>query len=110
MGADRMASCLTIEDADTEDEENIRKDVTNNIEVEAEGFDRNSVSENEENDHTDCDEVDDADKQHSEDETSDIPTRVVSLVDGEDDLNRSVISVESRIAESVVEVTPSKLR
>jgi len=104
---DRMASSLTTEDADTEDEENTGKDISINPEVEVEGSDRNSVSENDGNDQTDCDEANDADEHRSEDE---IPTRVISLVDQEENLNHSVISVDSSVAGSVVEVSPSKLR
>lgn len=133
-----MATSLPTDEADTDDENN-GKQIFRDQDIGIEEIDTQSLSESasvvetqsvveaqsvseyeiqsDENEQEDCVEIKDSDGQHCShddaDESSSMP-RVINLVDHDDQLNQSVISVESSVAGSTVEevvgTTPSKLR
>jgi len=123
-----MATSLPVEEADTDDD--IGKDVVTRHDTDAEECEvqsvgdslngARSVSEYElqsDSNDQDCVEVkimgsSGEDEDEHEDDKQEETSRVINLVDG-DELNQSVISIESSVAESAVEEvikSPSKLR
>jgi len=136
-----MATSLPTEEADTDDENNGGKEISRNHAVEIEEYDTESLSEtpsvcgahsvteahsvseyeiHSDGNEQDCVEVKDSDDHlgdHDADEISNNSSmsRVINLIDQDDQLNQSVISVESSVAGSTVEEvvirnTPNKLR